>query len=123
MLERDHIEYEDPRKQRRIHWFYGQYQDMFKDMRRNIGKDIYFKQGLPEFEPDFCDIDPRYNNIVVLDDLMDTAVDSPIISKHFTQGRHTSQRHTIVTKCLPKRKVQFQHKLQRSVYGTFQVSS
>ena len=88
MLEQDRIENDDPRKQRRIHWFYGQYQDMFKDMRRKIGKDIYFKQGLPEFEPDLCDIDPRYNNIVVLDDLMDMAVDSPIISKIFTQGRH-----------------------------------
>ena len=55
MLERDHIEYDDPRKQRRIHWFYGQYQDMFKDMRRNMGKDIHFKQGLPEFEPDLCE--------------------------------------------------------------------
>ena len=53
-----------------------------------MGKDIYFKQGLPEFEPDLCDIDPRYNIIVVLDDLMDMAVDSPIISKLFTQGRH-----------------------------------
>ena len=53
-----------------------------------MGKDIYFKQGLPEFEPDLCDIDPRYNNIVVLDDLMDMAVASPIISKLFTQGRH-----------------------------------
>ena len=24
MLERDHVEYDDPRKQRCIHWFYGQ---------------------------------------------------------------------------------------------------
>ena len=88
MLERDHIEYDDPQKQRRIHWFYGQYQDMFNDMRRNMGKNIYFKQGLQEFESDLCNIDPRYNNIVVLDDLMDMAVDSPIISKLFTQGRH-----------------------------------
>ena len=88
MLERDNIEYDDPRKQRRIHWFYGPYQDMFKDMRKNIGKDIYFKQGLPEFKPNLCDTDPRYNSIVVLDDLMDMAVDSPIISKLFTQGRH-----------------------------------
>ena len=53
-----------------------------------MGKDIYFKQGLPEFEPDLCDINPRYNNIVVLDDLMEMAVNSPIISKLFTQGRH-----------------------------------
>ena len=79
MLGREDIEYDDPQKQRRIHWFYGQYQDMFKDMRRNMGKDIYFKHTLPEFEPDLCDIDARYNNIVVLDDLMDMAVDSPII--------------------------------------------
>ena len=88
MLERDHIGYDDPWKQRHIHWSYGEYQDMFDDMRRNMRKDIYVKQGLPEFEPDLCDIDPRYKNIVVLDDLMDMAVDSPIISKLFTQGRH-----------------------------------
>ena len=103
MLERDHIEYDDPRKQRRIHWFYGQYQDMFKDMRRNIGKNIYFKQGLPEFEPDLCDIDPRYNNIVVLDDLMDMAVDSPIISKLFTQGRHRNASAILLLK-MPSQK-------------------
>ena len=86
MLEGDHMEYDDLRKQRRIHWFYGQYQDMFKDMRRNMGKDIYFKQGLPKFEFDLIDIDPCYNNIVVLDDLMDIAVDSPIISKLSPKG-------------------------------------
>ena len=34
------------------------------------------------------DIDPKYNNIIVLDDLMDLAVDSQIISKLFIQGRH-----------------------------------
>ena len=88
MLERDHIKYDDPLMQLRIHWFYGKYQDMFNDMRRNMVGDIYFKQGLPEFEPDLCDIDPRYNNIVVLDDLMDMAFDSRIISNLFTQGRH-----------------------------------
>ena len=81
MLERDHIEYDDPRRQRRIHWFYGQYQDIFKDMRRNLGKYIYFKQGLFKFKPHLSDIDPCYNSIVVLDDLVDMVVDSPIISK------------------------------------------
>ena len=105
MLERDHIEYDDPRKQRRLHWFYGQYQDMFNDMRRNMGKDIYFKQGLPAFEPDLCDIYPRYNNIVVLDDLMDMAVDSPIISKLFTQGRHRNASVILLLQtAFPKRK-------------------
>ena len=42
----------------------------------------------PKVRSTFSDIDPKYNNIIVLDDLMDLAVDSPIISKLFTQGRH-----------------------------------
>ena len=88
LLERDCIEYEDHRKRPKIHWFYGQYQDMFKDMKRSLGHDIYFQEGLPTFQLDLSDIDPKYNNIIVLDDLMDLAVDSPIISKLFTQGRH-----------------------------------
>ena len=39
-----------------------------------MGRDIYFKQGLPKFEPDLCIIDPCYNNIVVLGDLLDMVV-------------------------------------------------
>ena len=88
LLERDRIEYEDRRKRPKMHWFYGQYQDMFKDMKRSLGHDIYFREGLPMFQLVLSDIDPKYNNIIVLDDLMDLAVDSPIISKLFTQGRH-----------------------------------
>ena len=88
LLERDHIEYEDHRKRPKIHWFCGQYQDMFKDMEWFLGHDIYFLEGLSTFELDLSDIDPKYNNIIVLDDLMDLAVDNPIISKLFTQGRH-----------------------------------
>ena len=84
LLERDHIEYENHRKCRKIHWFYGQYQDMFKEMKRSLGQDIYFQEGLPTFQLDLSGIDPKYNNIIVLDDLMDLAVDSPIISKLFT---------------------------------------
>ena len=88
LLERDCIEYEDHRKRPKIHWFYGQYQDMFKDMKRSQGHDIYFREGLPTFQLDLSDTDPKYNNIIVLDDLMDLAVDSPIILNLFTQGRH-----------------------------------
>ena len=105
MLEMDNIEYDDPRKQRRIHWFYEQYQDMFKDMRRNMGKYIYFKQGLSKFELNLSDIDPCYNNIVVLDDLMDIAVDSLVISKLFTQGRHRNASVILLLqKAFPKGK-------------------
>ena len=90
LLERDHIEYEDHRKRSKIHWFYGQYQNMFKDMKRSLGYDIYFREGFPTFQFDLSVIDPKYNNIIVSDDLMDLAVDSPIISKLFTQVRHRS---------------------------------
>ena len=51
---------------------------MFKDMKRSLGHDIYFRKGFPTFQLDLSDIDPKYNNIIVLDDLMDFAVDSPI---------------------------------------------
>ena len=61
---------------------------MFKDMKRSLGHDIYFREGLPTFQLDLCVIDPKYNNVIVSDDLMDLAVDSPIISKLFTQGRY-----------------------------------
>ena len=49
-------------------------------------------EGLPQFEPDLGDIDSLYIIIIVLDDLMDMAVDSPIISKLFTQRRHRNTR-------------------------------
>ena len=36
-----------------------------------------------------CEINPRYNNIIILDDLMAEATDSPVrVSRLFTQGRH-----------------------------------
>ena len=121
MLELDHMEYDDAWRQRRKHWFYGQYQDMFKDMRRNLGKDNCFKQGLLKFEPDLSDIDPCYNNIVVLDDLMAIAVDSPIISKLFTQGRHRNPSVILLLQnAFPKGKY---NTSISSVYGAFQMSS
>ena len=61
---------------------------MFKDLKKSLGHDIYFREGLPTFQLNLSDADPKYNNIIVLDDLMDLAVDSQIISKLFTQGRH-----------------------------------
>ena len=85
LLEREHVEYENHRKCRKIHRFYGQYHDI---MKRSLGQDIYFREGLPTFQLDLSDIDPKFNNIIVLDDMMDLAVDSPIISKLITQERH-----------------------------------
>ena len=59
ILEKDHIHYEKPSKCRKIHWFYGQYQDMFKDLKKSLGHDIYFREGLSTFQLNLSDIDPN----------------------------------------------------------------
>ena len=43
---------------------------------------------MPELTEDLCEINARYNNIIILDDLMAEATDSPVVSRLFTQGRH-----------------------------------
>ncbi len=87
LLQHDRIQYGN-NKRRRIMWYYGQKQPIYNDMKRIIGKEITFVEGLPEFEDNLSDLDDTYNNIIVLDDLMDLAKDSVIVSKLFTQGRH-----------------------------------
>ena len=42
---------------------------MFKDLKKSLGHEIYFREGLPTFQLNLSDIDPKYNNIIVLDDL------------------------------------------------------
>ena len=102
------IEYEDHRKRPKIQWFYGEYQDMFKDMKMTLGHDLYFREGLPTSQLDLNDIDPKYNNIIVLDELMDLAVDSPIISALFAQGRHRNASVILLLQnAFPKRKTQY----------------
>ena len=43
---------------------------------------------MSELAEDLCEINARYNNIIILDDLMAEATDSPVVSRLFTQGRH-----------------------------------
>jgi len=88
ILERDLMKYDKPSLGRKIYWFYGQDQNVYHEMKRKMGPVITFHKGLPDFEDDLSDLDPRKNNICVLDDLMDLAVDSSVIAKLFTQGRH-----------------------------------
>ena len=73
-------------------------------MRRKLGKDIYFHQGQPVFESDLSDIDPCYNNIVVLDDLMDIAMDSRIIFLNYSakEGIETQASYCLYKMCFQK---------------------
>ena len=58
-------------------------------MKTSLGKSIRFERGVTElYEDQEEEINARYNNIIILDDLMAEATDSPVVSRLFTQGRH-----------------------------------
>ena len=76
------------RKTKRIQWFYTQWQPLYDRLQSALGKSITFTQGLPSVNDNLEDINDKVHNLWVLDDLMDEAVRSPIISQLFTRGRH-----------------------------------
>ena len=76
------------KKPKRIQWFYNQWQPRYATLQRTLGGEIQFTQGLPELSDDLHEINPKFNNVLVFDDLMAQATDSPVLSKLFTQGRH-----------------------------------
>jgi hypothetical protein len=67
---------------------YNQWQDRYDDLRKSLGKSILFEKGLPELSDDLSEINTQYNNLIILDDLMAEATDSPVVSRLFTQGCH-----------------------------------
>ena len=85
----DRILYES-KKPRRIWWYYSQWQDSYKVMQSSFENEIQFFRGLPEFKEDLWEIDPKFNNVLVFDDLKAQATDSPLVCFLFTQGRHTN---------------------------------
>ena len=78
-----------PRKRPwRVVWCYNQWQSQYEAIQRDLGSHIRFMQGLPELGDDLSSIPTSKHTIIVLDDLMAQATDSPLVSKLFTQGRH-----------------------------------
>ena len=76
------------KKTKHIYWFYNQWQPRYTSLQSALDEEIQFTQGLPEPSEDLHEINPNFNNILVFDDLMAQATDSPVLSKLFTQGRH-----------------------------------
>ena len=75
-------------------------------MQSSIGNKIQFFRGLPEFKEDLRDIDRKFNNVLVFDDLMALATDSRLVSLLFTQGRHRNASvNTTATKYVSKGKI------------------
>lgn len=71
-------------KPQRIIWLYAQWQPLYESMKTYVE----FYQGIPEWlnQPDA--INRQTTNLIVLDDLMDSAVDSKMVSSLFTEGSH-----------------------------------
>ena len=87
ILKHSRIVYEE-QNSIRIFLYYNQWQECYEKLKKSLGKSIRFERGVPELSKDLCEINPRYNNIIILDDLMAEATDSPVVSRLFTQGRH-----------------------------------
>ena len=77
ILTTDRIIYES-KKPRRIWWYFSQWQGSYKVMQSSIGKEIQFIRGLPGFKEDLREIKPKFNNVLVFDDLMAQATDNPL---------------------------------------------
>lgn len=67
-------------KPERIIYFYGEYQEKFRDM-----SDVEFIQGIPEYAIESLDNKPTW---IVIDDLMHETANSKLISELFTKGSH-----------------------------------
>ena len=87
ILENNRIVYEE-QKSIGIFWYYNQWQECYEKLKKSLGKSIRFERGVHELTEDLSEINARYNNTIILDDLMAEATDSPVVSRLFTQGRH-----------------------------------
>ena len=87
LLTHKRIAYPD-KKPVMVYWFYNQWQPWYEEIQHALKNKIRFAQGLPELAEDLSNIKTSRHTILVLDDLMTQATDSPVVSKLFTQGRH-----------------------------------
>ena len=69
-------------KEVQVTWFYNHWQPRYKAMKKTFG--IEFEHGLPDWSETLEELNPKIHHILVFDDLMNQAVNSPM----FTQGRH-----------------------------------
>lgn len=71
----------------KIRYYYGIYQDLFDEMKREI-PGISFQEGLPTEEEllEFCD--PPNHVLILIDDLMSNASKSDLVEKIFTRISH-----------------------------------
>ena len=77
-------EREPPKK---VLYCYGVYQPLYAEMERDMGDSICFHEGLPS-ESYLDQYAGSEHCLVVIDDLMERALDSPLVENIFVQGCH-----------------------------------
>ena len=75
-------------KEVQVTWFYTHWQPRYKALKKTFGPGIVFEQRLPDWSETLQELNPKIHHILVFDDLMNQAVNSSILSRLFTQGRH-----------------------------------
>ena len=72
-----------------VEWCYNQPQKEYEDYAVRRGN-VRMKKGLPDYDvDDLHDLNKKNRKtVIVIDDLMEEAKDSKLVSKLFTQGRH-----------------------------------
>ena len=70
-----------------IEWYYNHHQQSYDDFSARVGRTrVTFKAGLPKYSENYLKgIDSKKKRVIVLDDLMDEAKGSKLVSKLFTQ--------------------------------------
>ena len=107
-------------KPQQIVWFYNQWQKQYDELQKRLANKIVFEQGIPELSDDLRDISLNRNNILVFDDLMTQAIDSPVLSKLFTQGRHRNVSVILLLRNMfPKEK--FNTNISRNIWSYLEV--
>ena len=72
----------------RIFWYYIQWQECYEKLKKSLRKSIGCEKVFTELSKNLWEINPRYNTIIILDDLMAKATDSSVVFRLFTQGHH-----------------------------------
>ena len=75
-------------KPQQIIWLYNQWQQRYEHLQKRLGDKIVFEKGISDLKEDLSEISLNRHRILVFDDLMAQATDSPVLSRLFTQGRH-----------------------------------
>jgi hypothetical protein len=73
------------KKPTRVIWVYNEDQPAYRELRQ-LMPNVQFVRGLPDDL--YESIKPQDRNLLILDDVMNTAGDSKVLSRLFTEGSH-----------------------------------